>query len=271
MQADLIRDFNAISSQILATLLSFWLWLCKRVAALAKTYGLKFTRPALHYVAFFLPGPWMLLWAWQLPEYNVAKKMQHKLPQMLGGDALPSFISNPLELALAYLTLVVGVFAVVELGGLVLAAVRGVLCPAKAAPVAVAVAKEGAAEGEAVEEAPQRSTYSLSGLLKLAFLQGYCQLVLFCTDSSSSTFSAKYSLLAPLGITVSAGGGGGATLRTLPLPACSALLTPHPLVPPPPPPCCSSCPALSMLPFTWAWCSAAWASLATLPGPWCTA
>jgi hypothetical protein len=201
MQADLLRDFNAISSQILATLLSFWLWLCKRVAALAKTYGLKFTKPLLHYVAFFAPGPWMLLWSWQLPEYNVAKKMLHKLPQMLGGDALPSFISNPMELALAYMTLVVGVFAVVELGGLVLSQVRAALCPAKTAPVAVATVD--AAEGEAVEEVPQRRQYSLSGLLKLAFLQGYCQLVLFCTDSPTSTFSAKYSLLAPLGITVS--------------------------------------------------------------------
>jgi hypothetical protein len=156
------------SSQMTA-LSALWAWLYARVLALLKAYGVKTSKSLSFLALLFVPGPWMLTWAWTQPEYNVAKRMVMKLPAVLGSDALPSFISNPLELQLVLMVAILGVFSVVELVGLVLSRL---LC----APGADA-GKHG---------------YSLRGLLYLCAAQGLGQFVLFCTDAAQKDFSAKY-------------------------------------------------------------------------------
>jgi hypothetical protein len=156
------------SSQV-TVLSALWAWLYARALALLKAYGVKTSKSLSFLALLFVPGPWMLTWAWTQPEYNVAKRMVMKLPAVLGSDALPSFVSNPLELQLVLMVAILGVFSVVELVGLVLSRL---LCSPSA-------------------DAGKRG-YSLRGLLYLCAAQGLGQFVLFCTDAAQKDFSAKY-------------------------------------------------------------------------------
>ena len=166
--AELKEAASAFLSTQAANLSALWAWLCARFVVFLKAHGVKTTKSLSFLTLLFVPGPWMLTWAWTQPEYNVAKKMVMRLPAALGSDALPSFISNPLELQLALMIAILGVFSVVELVGLVL---TQLFCGS------------AAATGKG---------YSLGGLLYLSLLQGACQFVLFCTDASQKDFSAKY-------------------------------------------------------------------------------
>ena len=194
---------------IKTTLLALWAWVCKRVAVLVKTFGFKFTKGAEFYASFLLPGPWVLIWSWTQPEFNVVKKKLVRLPLMLGGDVLPSFISNPMELGLVLLSAIVGVFALVELVGVFASSLASLLCASSskgAAPVVPAGQKEAAASTPAAAVAKEEAAaapaaaapatgYSLQGLLYLCLLQAASLLVLFCTDTPVKDFSAKYAIL----------------------------------------------------------------------------
>jgi hypothetical protein len=209
-------DFLATQVTALSALVA---WLGARGQAITKSWGFKLSKSLAFYALFLVPGPWVLLWAWGQPEYNASKKMVMKLPVSLGGDALPSFISNPLELALTFQTALVGVFAVVELLGLLLGLCfcRGSSSSSSSKASAAGEEAEGAAPAAA---APARA-YSLQGLLYLCAAQFAGLFVLFCTDAPLKEFTGKYSILP------------GVNVRA-PLLACPCCPLLHLLLLPPP-------------------------------------
>jgi hypothetical protein len=166
------------SNPIVVTGFKAVLWVCTLLSKFCKTYGIR-ELSLYHYLLSFVPGPWVILHDWTLDEYWKAKKPV-KLPEVLGGVALPSFISNPLELLLLFVTLIVSLNAVLEVVGLL----SKLLC-SKKSPAAAGSAAAGSGDSE----------YSLWNVWYLSLAQWWCNFVLFSSNIPAKDFSKKYAFL----------------------------------------------------------------------------